>query len=117
MLNEVNLGCLAAAGAGRLQGVFAGILRAVDAATARASGRGPQSAQAKPRKTYLRCADMLRFLAAACRDETVQGSLTRNLSNLGALLAIVRAGRYPLVTVEAVRVLRPIFLAGPAPSK
>jgi hypothetical protein len=100
--NDVNLACLARAGASRLQGMFAGLLRAVGDALSRVqlienhyrrSASGQKNDQDKPRKIYMRCTDILRFLAAVCRDETVQAALTRNFSNLGAFMAIAKRTR------------------------
>ena len=117
VLNDVNMACLALVGQNRLHGLVSGLLRALTAVTARASGRGPLPAQAQPRKLYLRCADVLRFLTAACRDAAVQAAFAQSFANLGAFLTLLRRERYPVLAVEAMRLLRVIFLGGPGPSK
>ena len=117
VFNDVNLVCLARVGASRLQALMGGLVRALAEALAKTGARGGSgkgSEWVKPRKTYLRCADILRFLAAVCRDDAISAALTRNPANLAAFMAFTKRARYPLLAVEWARVLRALFLGGAA---
>ena len=62
---------------------------------------------------FLRSADIVRFVATACRDERILGALVRDFGSLAAFVAIAKKVEYPVVAVEAMRLLRVIFTGGP----